>query len=224
MIKETRIFGLTIQWSSPGKQRRKKVTSKLERLAEAALLDVVLRNDQTLADIINMFGRIQVHREDKTEPQFNGIRDKIFGKAVETILNSRRQELERRVDGITDRVIGAADRSRGQREEALFLGVIDDDPRGVPGAIHHHPRRARRPGQTSGAQALLRDLELLAGLVKLAGNAIKDKGGCTAGKMYAVEYDGEFIEMDENEYLSHVRRRQEQRTEEFWGHGLDAGE
>ena len=116
MIKEIRIFGLAIQWSHPERQLRRKVTSRLERLAEAVLLDTVLRNDQTLADVINMFGKIQVYHEDKLEPQFNRIRDKIFGKAVGTILNSRRQELERRVDGIIDRVMGADDTSRGQQE------------------------------------------------------------------------------------------------------------
>ena len=221
VIRQIRILGLTIQWSHPGRQRRRKVTSKLERLAEAALLDAVLKNDQTLAEVINMFAKIQVHHEDKLDPQFKRIRDKLFREAVDTIISSQRQELERRIDGIVDRLIGTGERSREQQEGEQYPKAISAHRHGMPGATHRHQSRARRPRQTSGSQAFLHDLELIATLIKLASNAMKGKHEYGDGKMYAVEYDGRIIEMDENEYLSYVSRRQEQQTEEGEGYGLD---
>ena len=92
--------------------------------------------------------------------------------------------------------------------------------------VHRPPSGVARPRapqsrHSQDPRSLLQDLELLVTLAKLASHGIERKGGGGAGKMYAVEYEGQIIEMDESEYRSYLRRRQEHRAKEVQGHQPD---
>lgn len=139
------------------------MTSKLERLVNAALLDAALRSDETLVEIVNMFGKIHVHHDDEMEPQLKNLRAKIYRQVTETVLTSRCRELESRINRIIDRVIDADDRNKGQHEERQFPGAIAAGQDGAQATILRHPTRAsamqvysRPAGVTSGPGAACR--------------------------------------------------------------------
>ncbi|MFC1870815.1 hypothetical protein ACFLYF_00195 [Chloroflexota bacterium] len=212
------ILGFRIGWRLSGKRRRGKVPPKLERIARAALLETALKEPVMLAAILNKYGRIKPYHDDtETEVILQNLRIKIYRKAAETVLKSRRQELEGRIDRIIDRVTGSGDRIRYQPEEGLYPGTVSSGENGAPDANRRRQTKTAGPKNTPILSALLHDLELLAALCELARDRGQMKDGGDAGTMYAVEDNGQMVEMDEKEYRSYIRRRQGQQTNEDRG-------
>jgi hypothetical protein len=173
-----KIFGLTIHGFHRGSSRRRRVTSKLERIAYATLLTSALENAETLFTIINKFGQIEVQNEDEIKTKLKNMRAEIYRKAVETILNKRRQELANRIDEIIDRVIGLNTQHEGQQYEAgSFEGVIPGKQNDAPAASRWRRTRVRSSQHTSSLSALLRDLKMLATLGQIDNQKIKKRGG-----------------------------------------------
>ena len=118
------MLGLRMGWFHSGRRRRRKVPGALDRITSAALLDAAVKDPEVLAQVINKYGEIQVHHDDKIATEIENIRAKIYREAAQIILNSRRLELVSRVDGIIDRVMGLNDVPGGhQCEERSFEGV-----------------------------------------------------------------------------------------------------
>jgi len=110
------IFALIMRWFHSGYRRRRKVPSSLDRIASTALLDASVKNPKVLARVINKYGEIQVSHEDKIETEIENVSNEIYRKAAQTIINSRRQELDSLIAKIIDRVIGPSVTGRSRYE------------------------------------------------------------------------------------------------------------
>ena len=216
-----RILGIEIGLSHFGSRRRRKVTSKLERLTNAALLNAVLGDPEMLATVLDKYGKIETYHDDtETEAKINGIRARIYREAVQTIMNSRGQELASRIDGIIDQVMGIGDRSGKQYEDVPVSGTITSRPYGVTAIDRRRP--TREPGFTHslGLSELLKELEVLVALDQLASQGIQMKGESSTGKTYTVESNGRMVEMDEHRYRNYLHRRRGRQRKEAGGHPL----
>jgi predicted house-cleaning noncanonical NTP pyrophosphatase (MazG superfamily) len=158
-----KILGLTIHGFHFRNRRQRKVTNKLDRIANAALLNAAVKNPEVLAQIINKYGEIQVYQDDEMETKIQNLRTKIYEEAAETLLNNRRQELVSHVGEIIDRVMGLNSvTGGGQREESPFKGAT---PRGQNSTSNIARRRhgiQRSLETSSNPSILIRGLAILA--------------------------------------------------------------
>ena len=207
--KEMRIFGIRIGWSHSGSKRRKKVTSKLERIANAALLDAVLRDPEVLATVIDKYGEIQVRHDDEMETEIQNFRATIYKGVEQTMRNERSHELASLIDDITDRVIhGGIDHADQHHKEKRPEGVIVPGENDIPATYRQHRRLQRDMKYNSNPPAILEDLELLAALATLAKWHIRRKARGRSENMNGVEHSGYAGEMSENGYERYSRRPQ----------------
>ena len=82
--KEMQILGFRINWFRSGRRRRSKVTSKLDKIANAALLDAAVKSPEVLAQVINKFGQIEIYQDDEIETKIQNLKTKIHREAAET--------------------------------------------------------------------------------------------------------------------------------------------
>ncbi len=198
------------------------MTNRLERIANATLLDAFLRDPRVLATVINKYGKIRVRHEDEMETEIQNIRTKIYGKAVRTVLISRRQELDGRVNEIIHRVMaGNSGHGRQQNEKWSFEGATPGEQNGTPDVNRWYRTMERGLKHSSSLPAFLKDLEILALLGKLASQRMRNEVRGDAGKIYAVGHNGQRVEINENGYQSYVRRQQVQQRKENAGRPPD---
>ena len=131
-----KILGLRVGRFHTGSRRRRKVPGAPYRITNAALLDAAVKNPEVLAQVIDKYGEIQIRRDDKIATLHKNIRDTVYAKAVQTILNSRKQKLTNRVNGIIDRLIGLNSVPSGRRhEEGSFEGVTPGGHESAPNTV-----------------------------------------------------------------------------------------
>ena len=119
-----KILDLTIHGFHFRCRRQRKVTSKLDRITNAALLDAAVKNPEVLAQVVNKYGKIRVPHDDHIENLAEKIRVKIHKEAAQTILSSRRQELVSHIGKLMDMVMGLNSvPGSGQQEEGPFEGT-----------------------------------------------------------------------------------------------------
>lgn len=165
------IMGIKIGRSSSGKRRRKRATTKLERMYNSELLEATLKYPRVLAVVIDKYGELPVLHEDELEPMIDNIRAKIHERAVQTISKHRRRELVTRIDEIIDVAMSASDRSgRGDRKRPV-PGINSGGPSRTSATTYQQRIMGRGPKQDS---SLLTFLEFLAFLTKLANQQVKD--------------------------------------------------
>ena len=140
-----KILGLTVHGFHFRSRRQRKVTSKLDRIANAALLDAAVKNPEVLAQLINKYGEIQGPHDDKIATLAENIRGKVYREAAQTILNNRRQELVSHVGGIIDMVMSLNSvPGRRQHEERSFEGVTPDGQNSLPDVTRGYRTSERR--------------------------------------------------------------------------------
>jgi len=142
--KEMKIPGLRIDWFHTSRTRRRKVPDALERIINVALLDAAVKNTEVLAKVIDKYGAIQLHHHDMIATEAENIRDRVNGEVVQTILNSRRQELISHVNGIIDRVMGLNSVPDVRRHEERTLEGVTSNGRSSTTNIVHQRRAIRR--------------------------------------------------------------------------------
>ena len=215
------ILGFKIGRFRYGQRRRRKVTSKLDRLANVTLLNAAVENPETLFTIINKFGQLELYQDDEIETKIHDLRKKIYKEAAETILISRQQELIQYIDGVIDLIIDTGDRRKKRHDEFTFADTYAGESDAVPIVYHRQRPRARGSLHTSNLSAFLRDMKALTMLINLANQGIQMKGRGGIAKTYAVESSGQWLEMDENEYRIYLRRQQRQERKEDLGYPPD---
>ncbi len=172
-----RILCLTIRRAYPGSRRRRRVTSKPERLATAALLDAAQRDPAVMAKVIGKYGGIRVPEEDEMEAEIQNLRAKIVREAVQAVFKSRSRELDSRIGDIIDRVIGIkSGHGGGQHKEGRFKGVTTGGQNSAQTPIRQRQRMRQGLRHRPSRSSLVKDLEALALLGKLAGRQIRNEG------------------------------------------------
>jgi len=158
-----KILGLTIHGFHFRSRRQRKVTSKLDRIANASLLDAGVKNPEVVAQIVNKYGKIQVPHDDKIATPAEKIRVKIYKEAAQTILNSRRQDLVSHVGEIIDRVMGLNSvPGRHQQEERPFEGATSVGQNRTSNIARRRYGMQRSRKTSSNPSVLIRGLAMLA--------------------------------------------------------------
>ena len=158
-----KILGLTIHGFHFRSRRQRKVTSKLDRIANASLLDAGAKNPEVVAQLINKYGEIQVPHDDKISTEAENIRVKVYKEAAQTILSSRRQELVSHVAEIIDRVMGLNSvPGRHQQEEGPFGGAISVGQNRTSNIARRRHGMQRSHETSSNPSVFIRDLAMLA--------------------------------------------------------------
>ena len=174
--KATMILGLRIGRFHSGRRRRRKVPSALDRITSAALLDAAVKDPEVLAQIIDKYGEIQVRHDDMIATEAENIRVKVYREAAQTILNSRRQELTSRVNGIIDRVMGLNTLPGGrQHEERSFEGATPGEQNGTPDMARRRHGRQSSLETNSNPSVLIGGLAMLALLNKIVHQQRKEQ-------------------------------------------------
>lgn len=124
-----KILGFTVHGFHFKRRRQRKVTSKLDSIANAALLDAAVKNPEVLAQVVNKYGKIQLPRDDTIATLVEKASAKVRKEAVQIILNSRRQELVNHVGDLIDIVTGLNSvTGRRQHGERSFEGATPGKP------------------------------------------------------------------------------------------------
>jgi hypothetical protein len=154
------ILGLKIGLFRSGGKKRRKTTTRMERVASAGLLEAANRDPKVLFEIINKYGQIREY--DKSESELQSIEERIYQKAVRNMLKGGNRELDAWINEIIDRVMGIKSGEYGRGYTPVPVRQRPDIKQG-----HDHG---------SGLPAFLRDPEIIAILGKLAGRKGKHKG------------------------------------------------
>jgi len=165
---EMKILGFKVHGFHFRSRHQKKVTSKLDRIANAALLDAAVKNLEVLAQIINKYGKIQILHDDTIVTEAENIRVKLYKEAAQTILNNRRQELVSHVGEIIDRVMGLNNVPDGlQHEERSFEGVTPGEHNSTKDTVHQRRSMQRSLKSGSDSSELIKGLAILAALEEI---------------------------------------------------------
>ena len=163
-----KILGLTMHGLQFRSRRQRKVTSKLDRIANAVLLDAAVKNPEVLVQVVNKYGEIQIPHDDKIATEVENLRVKIHKEAAQTILTSRRQELVSHVGGIIDRVMGLNSVTGGrQHEENPFEGATPGEHNGTSNIARRRHGMQRSLESGSNSSALIRGMAMLAVLEQI---------------------------------------------------------
>ena len=158
-----KILSSIINWFHHGSKRQRKVPSELDRIANAALLDAAVKKPEVLAQILNKYGKIQAPHNDKIEAEIESIKEKVYEKVSQSILDSRRQKLVNHISKLTDMVMGLNNApDRRQQEERPFEGVAPSKQH-ISSNIHY-----RGHGMPDSRETNLNPLVLVRGLAALA--------------------------------------------------------
>ena len=158
-----KILGLAIHGFHFRSRRQRKVTSKLDILANAALLDAAVKDSEVLTQIVNKYGEIRVRPDDKIATEAENIRVKVHKEAAQTILSNRRQELVSRIDRVIDRVMGLNSVPGEFRyEEKPFKAVTPGGGNSTPNIVRQRRGMQRSIKHGLNPSVLIRGLAMLA--------------------------------------------------------------
>ena len=206
-----RILCFRIRWFNSVNRRRRKVTSKPERLASAMLLKAALENPKTLAVIMNKFGQIQMNQDDEIENEIRDLQNKIHKKVAEALPKHHKRDLTYYIDTLINIILGTDNRSAAQLEEVRPAGTYTVRPGGIS-AIH----RRRKPGEKAVRHTpSLSGLKALTVPTHLANQGIQLKGRDGSKKTRQIQPNGQWPEMDENQHQTYQQR---QRIHNNMGH------
>ena len=157
-------------------RRRRKVTSKPDRIANAELLDAAKKDPEVVATIINKYGKIRVYHDDEVKNELQKIKTDIYREAVLTVLNRRSQELVNRIDEFVGRVQGVSSKHRRrQHEKEPFEDVIQDGRSSIPNAIHQDRGMHRSLDHDSDLSVFVKSLAMLAILNEIVNQQRKEQ-------------------------------------------------
>ena len=163
-----KIFGLTLNGFHFRSRRRIRVVSKLDRIANAALLDAAVKDPEVLIQVIDKYGRIQIPHEDKMAAEVEKIKAKVQKEATQTILNSRRQDLVNHVGKLIDMVMGSNRLTeRHHKEERPFEGVTPVGQHRKSDVAWQRPVRRHSRETRSNLSVLTRNPVMLATLKEI---------------------------------------------------------
>jgi len=164
-----RILGLKIGWLGYGGKKRGKTTTRMERVASAALLEAANHDPKVLFEIINKYGKIREY--DKSESEIQNLIDQIYQKAVQNMLKGGSRELDEFINEIIDRVMGLNSVPGGRRyEERPFEGVTPGGHNSTPNIVRQ--RRGMQRSLETGSNSS-RAMAMIAILDEIVNQQIK---------------------------------------------------
>jgi hypothetical protein len=150
-----RILDLRIGWFNSGDKKKRKTVTRMERVANAALLEAANHDPKVLFEIINKHGKIREY--DKIESDLQKVENQIYQKAARNMLKDGNRALDAWIDELIDRVMGT-ERHYGQQNDTV--------PFHQPPDIQHDLERILS------SLAFLRSPKLAAILDKLTGKRV----------------------------------------------------
>ncbi len=163
-----KIIGLTMHGFHFGRKRKKKVTSKLDRIANLALLEAAVKNPEVLAQIVNKYGEIRVRPNDDIAALTENMRAKVHKKAAQSILESPKHVLVTHVGELIDTVMGLNSvPGRCQNEERRLEGTPSSEQNGTLNIASRRHGVQRSHETSADPSVLVKGLAMLAVLKEI---------------------------------------------------------